>query len=148
MVKLSTGLAVSMLGNYGLTAMMNYGFINVYTGVQPLSPDMPPEGTLLARVTTDGDAFIVGSTAGGSLQLQQDAAGILTPFGDWILTGLADGEAGWWRWQWNQFDDQTQSFYYPRMDGTVGESLLLVDTAITTATVTEIDAFIVQFRGS
>lgn len=147
MVKVSTGLAVSMLGNYGLTAMMNYGYINIYSGEQPTSPDLPPTGDLLGRITTDGNAFIVGASVGGALELQQDEQGVVSAQGNWVLTGLADGTAGWWRWYWNSFDDQVQSFYYPRVDGTVGESLILADTAITTATSVAIDSFVVQFRG-
>lgn len=147
MVRLSTGLALSMLGNYGLKAMMNYGVIRVYSGDQPLSPDMPATGTLLGEVTTDGDPFIVGSTTGGALRLSQGDTGVISKSGTWIFNGAATGTAGWWRWTWNAFDSGNQSFYYPRLDGLVGESLILASTAVTPATLTAIDSFNVQFRG-
>jgi len=147
MVRLSTGLALSMLGNYGLKAMMNYGVINVYSGTQPLSPDMPATGTLLGQVTTNGDPFVVASTTGGALKLSQGQTGVLEKDGVWMLNGSGTGTAGWWRWSWNAYDSGNQSFYYPRLDGLVGESLVLTTTAITPATLVEIDSFNVQFRG-
>ena len=147
MVRLSTGLALSMIGNYGLTAMMNYGHIKVYSGDQPISPDMPPEGEQLAYITTDGLPFVVGNTGNGALALSQDDAGVLQSAGIWKLTGIDTGVAGWWRWYWNSYDSENQSFYYPRMDGLVGESLVLANENITAASNLEISAFNVQFRG-
>jgi hypothetical protein len=147
MVRLSTGLALSMLGSYGLRAMMNYGYISIYSGEQPLSPDQVPTGTLLGKILTDGNPFVIGSQAGGALEVAQTELGILELAGTWLLTGEDIGTAGWWRWSWNSFDNDAQSFYYPRMDGLVGESLVLVDTAITPLTSVQIDSFNVQFRG-
>lgn len=146
-VRLSTGLALSMLGNYGLKAMMNYGYIDVFTGDQPESPDIPATGTRVATIRTDGNPFVIGSQSGGALQLDQTDTGALRKGGTWVITGVATGTAGWWRWHWNAFDNDAFSFYYPRMDGLVGESLLLASTSITPATLEEIQAFNVQFRG-
>jgi len=146
-VRVSTGLALSMLGNYGLRAMMNYGFIDVFSGDQPLSPDQVPTGTRLAKITTDSLDFVIGSQADGALVLGQDDLGVLTKQGTWMLEGVDTGTAGWWRWHWNSFDDDAQSFYYPRMDGLVSESLILTSTSITPSTSVEIDSFNVQFRG-
>ena len=146
-VRLSTGLAASMLGSYGLQAMMNYGRIEVYDGDQPISPDLPATGTKLADITTDGLAFVVGSTGGGALELEQSSSGVLGLVGTWTLTGIAEGTAGWWRWRWNAFDDGEQTFYFPRVDGLVGESLILVDPDITAITSETIESFNVQFRG-
>ena len=146
-VRLSTGLAASMLGDFGLKAMMNYGKVDIYTGEQPASPDLPATGTLVAEVLTGGNAFIVGSTTGGALEVAQSTTGVLSLVGAWMLTGQADGTAGWWRWRWNSFDDGTQSFYYPRVDGAVGESLALTNPAITVSTSEAIESFNVQFRG-
>lgn len=145
-VKLSTGLAASMLGNYGLKAMMNYGWIAVYDGTQPISPDMPSASNLLGRVTTGGNPVIVGSTSGGALRLTQDESGTILKSGTWTLTGEENGTAIWWRWWWNAYDDGSYSMYYPRLDGLVGESLILANNAITTSTSIEIEAFNVQFR--
>ena len=147
MVRLSTGLALSLLGLYGLRAMMNYGHIKVYTGEQPLSPDMPPEGEQVAYITTDGLAFAVGSSSGGALEVVQDSAGVIQSGGTWQLTGIDTGTAGWWRWYWNAYDGEDHSFFYPRMDGLVGESLVLANVNITAASYVEINAFNVQFRG-
>lgn len=146
-VRVSTGLGLSMLGNFGLRAMMNYGYIAVHSGVQPDSPDQVPTGTRLGRITTNGDPFVVGSLTGGALQVSQGEFGVLAREGVWTLRGEDTGTAGWWRWHWNAFDDDTQSFYYPRMDGAVGESLFLEDSDITAATSLDIESFNVQFRG-
>lgn len=148
MIKLSTGLALSLLNSYGLRAMMNYGWIAVYDGEQPISPDMEPDATLLARITTGGDPFIVDSQAGGALEVAINQVGVLEKGGTWILKGEATGTAAWWRWYWNRADTRAFSNYYPRLDGLVGESLVLADTAITPSTLTEIESFNVQFRGS
>jgi hypothetical protein len=147
MVRLSTGLGLSMLGHYGLMAMMNYGYIAVYEGPQPSSPNLPPTGTLLGKITTDALAFVIGSSGNGALELEQDETGLLQQGSTWILRGSDTGVAGWWRWHWNAFDDNVESFYYPRMDGIVGESLVLADTSITPATSVAIDNFAVQFGG-
>jgi hypothetical protein len=148
-IRLSTGLALAMTGSYGLQAMMNYGYVDVYSGVQPISPDLPPAETdvRLGRITTDGLAHVVGSAADGALKVDQTETGLLTKSGSWILTGVDAGIATWWRWHWNSFDDNTQTFFYPRMDGDVGESLVLAETDITILTSVEISSFNVQFRG-
>jgi hypothetical protein len=151
MIRLSTGLALSMLGNYGMSAMMNYGRIEVYSGEQPLSPNLPPSSTnstLLASVTTDGLPFVMGFGAGtGALELTQDTDGVVKKVGEWLLWGMSEsGVAQWWRWRWNSFDDNAESFYYPRMDGAVGESLILENTSIVPATNVAIRNFSVQFR--
>ena len=147
-VKLSTGLAASMLGSYGMRAMMNYGWIAVYDGTQPVSPDIAPsESTLLARVTTGGDPFIVNDFGSGALVIDQTESGVITKSGTWTLAGEATGTATWWRWYWNAFDNTEFSMFYPRMDGAIGESLVLTDANITPSTSVEIEAFNVQFRG-
>jgi hypothetical protein len=111
-IRLSSGLKAALYGQYGITAMMQYGYIDVYSGAQPVTANEPPSGTLLGRITNDGDAHVSGTTAGG-LQLTQDGSGRLTAAGTWTLTGIASGTAGWWRWKWNAFDDDALSLYYP-----------------------------------
>jgi hypothetical protein len=146
-VRLSSGLAASMLGNYGLRAMMNYGYIALYDGIQPVSPDIPPDGTLLGLITTGGDAFLVNSFTDGALEISQSSNGVIGKVGAWILSGEATGVATYWRWYWNAFDNTDFSIFYPRMDGAIGESLVLADANITGSTSVEIESFNVQFRG-
>ena len=81
------------------------------------------------------------STGLRSRQLQLSEEGSLTFAGIWVLKGVATGDAGWWRWKWNTTDDDSDSVYYPRMDGAVGESLVLTNPTITAATNVVIDDF-------
>ncbi len=147
-IKLSAGLQASVLSEFGLGAMMNYGVIEVYTGDQPLSASDAPTGLLLARVTTDGLDFTAGSLTGG-LQVVYDAvAGGLVKVGTWRLRGVATGAPGWWRWKWNAEDDDSFSVFLPRLDGVVGESLVLgALNQITPSTNEEIEDFLVAFSG-
>lgn len=124
--------------------MMDYGVIDIYSGAQPASASSAPTGTLLARITTDGDVFNPGSAAGGLRVALSDTGGLVNA-STWILKGVASGTAGWWRWKWNAADDNTNSLYYPRLDGVVGESLILQSSNITNLTVTEIDQFYLNF---
>lgn len=143
-IRISDGLRASLLGEYGLSAMMNYGIITVRSGIQPASASFAPTGTLLARITQNGDAFVPDSITGG-LQVILADSGALTLNGLWRMKGVATGDAGWWRWQWNSTDDEEDSLYYPRMDGAVGESLVLAADAITGATNVAITDFNVNF---
>ena len=143
-IRVSSGLRASLLSDYGLTAMMNYGVIEVYSGTQPESASFAPTGTLLGYVTNNGDAFQPNTTVGG-LKLQLSGTGSLTFDGVWRLKGVDSGEAGWWRWKWNAVDDDGDSTFYPRMDGAVNESLVLADPTITPATDVVITDFNVNF---
>lgn len=142
-IKVSSGLRASLLSDYGLQAMMNYGFISIYSGDQPDTASMAATGTLLGRVTQNGVSFVVNTTTGG-LQTELSPLGGLIKTGTWILKGVATGNAGWWRWQWNAPDDGLFSPFYPRMDGAVGESLILATTAITPSTSVTISDFYVN----
>lgn len=132
-IRLSAGLKSAVLTDYGLGAMMNYGVIEVYTGTQPVSASLAPTGTLLARITLNGDTFVPGTTA-GALTLALSPDGTLVSDGVWRMKGVDSGPAGWWRWKGNAADNDQDSFYYPRVDGAEGESLQLVTKTITPAT--------------
>jgi hypothetical protein len=135
-----------MLGNYGLALMMEYGVIDIYSGAQPELAQFAPTGTRLGRVTKGGGVWFPNEQANG-LTLDQGTPGALMDTGDWVLTGIANGTAGWWRWKWNLSDTDAADPYYPRVDGMVGESLVLADTAITVVTSFPIDRFYLTFEG-
>lgn len=139
-IRVSNGLRAALLGPYGLSAMMDGGVIEVYSGIQPDSASLTPTGDLLAKITTDGDTFTPGSLT-GALRVEQADGGGLTKSGTWRMIGITNGIAGWWRWKWNSPDDDSNSLYYPRMDGAVGESLTLDNVSITAATDVEITGF-------
>lgn len=132
-VRLSDGLRAAILSDYGLTAMMNYGTIRVFSGQQPLNASLQPTGTLLANITKQGQTFQPG-TYNGALEVGLVPTGGLGLVGEWRMKGVTTGVAGWWRWTWNAPDTDEDSQYYPRMDGLVGESLILATADITVAT--------------
>ena len=144
-IRLSPGLQASILSQYGLGSMLGLGVIEVYSGAQPESAANAPAGTLLARVTQGGDDFIAGTTQGGLVVDYDQLAGGLVNVGEWRLRGVATGAPGWWRWKWNSSDDNSVSLYYPRIDGLVGESLVLTSTAITASTSAEVGTFLMEF---
>lgn len=145
MIKLSTGLASAVLGDYGLSRMMNRGIIDIYSGTPPEQPHMSPTGTWLGRITKNGNTFIAGSSTNGLL-LDRTEPGVLKDSGDWVLKGVANGTAGWWRWKWYLADPNTTDPYYPRVDGLVGDSLFLTTTNITLSTNMPIDKFYLRFE--
>lgn len=145
MARFSTGLRNALAVNYGLGIMMNAGVIWVYGGTMPLSPDLPPNTTLLGRITTGGEPFITGSgTPVAGLLLGHVNPGGLTNVGEWRLKGLASGTATWWRWCWSAPDPLAYSETLPRVDGTVGSELVLESPSITTSTNIEIERFLLM----
>lgn len=143
-IRVSSGLRAALLSDYGLRAMMDYGVIEIYTGVQPVSASLAPTGTLIGRVTNNGVAFVAGTPSGG-LRVDLGVNGGLVKVGAWRLKGVATGDIGWWRWKWNSPDPGTDSQYYPRMDGAFGESLELSVGTLTPASNLLIEEFTVNF---
>jgi hypothetical protein len=145
-IRISTGLRAALLSDFGVTAMMNYGVIDVYTGAQPLAADQAPTGTRVGQITGGGLVFIPGTTQGG-LQIVLDDSFNLVNDNVWQFKGVTTGTAGWWRWKWNLEDDDSLSLYYPRIDGLVGDSLTLATNDITPSTDVSIDSFILTVGG-
>lgn len=146
MINISIGLASALLGNYGLSAMMNNGIIDVYSGDQPEFAHFAPTGTWLGRITTNGGTFVPGNPDNGLL-LSQESLGILRDTGDWKLRGITEGVAGWWRWKWMLEDPDTLDPYYPRIDGDIGTALVLADRTILPSTLLAIDSFYLTLSG-
>jgi hypothetical protein len=146
-IRLSAGLQSSLLTEFGLASMMNYGVIEVYSGEQPLTASYAPTGTLLGTITEDGLGFVVGSTTGGLRVAYSGVLGGLVKQGTWRLRGVTNGAPGWWRWKWNAADDDSESLFLPRMDGAVGESLVIGTNQLSPTTNIEIADFLVAFAG-
>jgi len=144
-IRMSTGLRAAMLTNYGLERMMRYGHIRVYSGVQPDSADLDVNGSLLAIISTDGVLPQPGTDIGG-LQMEISEFGdSLSMAGQWMIKGTASGHAGWWRFVASGENGEGYSPTAPRIDGVVGESLLLNDTFITLQTDEVVDGFFLYF---
>lgn len=139
-IRLSSGLRDAVVTNYGLGAMLFGGHIQIYTGEQPASPDMPPPGTLLGTVTQDGKPV-----ATGGLKLTYGPkVGELINDGVWVLKGIASGAPGWWRFVGAHPDDGAQSAYFARLDGAVGDSVQDMPALIADTTALPIGGFLLS----
>lgn len=146
MIRLSTALQTALLMDQGMAQMMAFGVIDIYTGDPPPTPDIPAQGTHIARITDRGHTFVAGQQTGG-LRYTLPAAGELHDDGNWVLSGITAGIAGHWRWRANAYDPDSLSQVYPRVDGVAGDSLILTDYNTAAGASTAIDAFILRFEG-
>lgn len=115
----STGWARARLVGTGFPTGFANGCIELYSGVQPASADLPPVGTLLGRITKNGDAWVAGSPANGLNFVVADRFVIKTA-DTWVLKGLAGGVARSWRLLPNSADSGSASTTAFRIDGAVG----------------------------
>lgn len=119
-VKLSTGLRDKMLNGGaggGLKGSLAGGFINIYSGPQPLTADTAATGTLLGTVTESGD----GATG---LNFDTASGGVIAKavLETWKFTGLAAGTAGWFRFYPATGNPATTSTSEARIDGSIASS--------------------------
>lgn len=145
MARFSTGMRNAIASEYGLGVMMNGGIIRLYGQQRPKTPDSAPGTVELGQITTEGRVFIAGddpNEAGLYLQLVSPGSLIRdADKGDWRLKGSANGTCTWWRWNWRWADPNTESTFYPRIDGTT-EELQLSNTSITTTMNRPIEQFL------
>ena len=139
-VRLSTGYVQQRNEGRSFAQIFEGGCMEVYTGAQPESADMPPTGTLLGRITRGGFAWTPGSPSAG---LRFDTAGRYVtkrPTDTWAMVGLATGTAGWMRLVGATPDLGDGSLLAPRIDGAIDllgaltdSQLLLPTLALTNA---------------
>lgn len=155
-ILLSSGLKWRWMENYGLRFMLFGGWIGLYDGDKPVSPDYAPAGRLLAKVTQDGLEHVPGSMSGGALQLRQPAIGILVAAPsprNWVLKGVANGDAKWFRFFANTADPNAEDVVgdYVRLDGGIatatsgGEALILANPSIVIGDTRPVDDFFLTF---
>lgn len=145
MLNFSTGLRNQLVNSSGLGSLMNSGAIYVYSGTIPSTPDNAPNGTWLSTITTEGRTYNpIDDSIGAGLRLQLLPPGGLTKVGVWRMVGKASGTATWFRWCSRGYDGFGFSESRCRIDGRVGESLQLTETAITAATRIEIESFLMM----
>lgn len=118
--QVSTGFATAILGTRSFDQIFRYGCIEVYTGPQPDTADMPATGALVARVSLGGNAWEPGAPTNGLGFLRSGRYAMKDAAEDWVLQGLATGEAGWFRLRGNAVEDAPYSTFAPRIDGTIG----------------------------
>ena len=135
MIRMSTGLRAALIWDSGFRSLMWRGVIEIYSGEQPISPDLAPTGTRLARITDEGDPWVTGQELGGLRTTEGPNTISLVNDGNWVLNGVATGTPGWWRYVWNSGDTNENSNFYPRLDGAVSDSIINLPTVITSTSV-------------
>lgn len=113
------------------------GFIRIYTGTQPTSPDDAPTGTLLVTIYSDG--------AAAGLEFDDAAAGVISKKATETWSGTAGntGTAGWFR-LYAPGDPLGSSSIDERIDGACGTSgaeLNMSSTSIVSGAVQSISTF-------
>lgn len=131
-LKFSTGLVdVIMASKSFKEAVEGTGaagfFIDIYTGARPASPDDAATGTKLARYTAAADAKMHLAAAAVGGVIAKAAAEV------WAATGLANGNAGYFRLVTDADDGATASTTAVRVDGAIavsGSDMDMTSTAI------------------
>lgn len=149
-IRLSTGLRNKLLeggSSGGIKGALASGFVYIYPGSQPTSPDTGATGTLLGKVTVSGD----GST--GVTFASTASSGVLSKNGSetWKFTGLADGQAGWFRFSEAGDTPTALSTTAARMDGTIGTAgsdMDIANTNVVTGSSNTVDNFTVTMPGA
>lgn len=128
-IQISTGLKAALVTLSGVQGLMDGGVIEVFGGTRPATPDAPAGETVLGRITQDGVTWYPFDSAGG-LRTISTLPGVLQKEGVWMFNGLTSGTATWFRWYWGGYDSKLETEYYPRLDGDVGEDMILANAAI------------------
>lgn len=127
----STGLRDLVGTDTGFKAALDYGVLYLYSGPPPATPDLPPSGVLLAKITDSSGAFTFGDPTNG-LTFEDCADGVVfkAAWQTWSGNAVANGTVGWARLMGNGSDSLLGSTTLPRIDFDVGVSdcgILLVN---------------------
>lgn len=142
-LKFSTGLRNALASTAGFSGVFANGIIEIRTGPQPANADAAPTGTLLGTVTLNGGAFTPGSPTNG-LTFSAAADGTVEKSGVWKFTGLAAGNAGWFRFKGNALDSDAVSATLPRLDGAIavaGGEMRISNLAVAVGVENTVDVF-------
>ena len=141
-VRLSTGLRNKMLdggSGGGFKGALALGFINIYSGPQPLTADTGATGTLLGTVSIGG-LGVTGLTFDAATGGVSSKAAAET----WMFTGAATGTAGWFRFYAAGDTPANASSTAARLDGAISTSaadLNLANVSVSTGAPNTIDVF-------
>lgn len=112
--RLSTGLTNKLMSVASFRAIFALGFIDIYSGTQPLSADDVPTGTKLVTLYSNGSSV--------GLNWEPSAVnGALSKLGSesWSGTVLTDGVAGWFRLREASDAGTAASVTAARYDGSI-----------------------------
>lgn len=136
-IALSNALAATQTAL--LASQLTGGFIRLFSGARPATPDMAETGTLLGVVTVDGlsGAGLHFASAGPLLQKADEP---------WVFRGLADGAVTWFRIV-APGDTGANDLTALRIDGDVGGPSATADmnwqsTTVATGVPYTLDAFL------
>jgi hypothetical protein len=137
-LRFSTGSINGFLNDKGIKEQFDAGFIDVYTGAPPATPDAAPTGTKLGTYTKDGDGVT-------GLLFDAPTVKVLSKKSTetWRLTGVAVGTAGWFRLR-QPSDTGVLSTTEKRIDGVVaktGGDLNMTNTSVTVGSPHTLDVF-------
>lgn len=148
-INVSSKFKELILGANSFESIFDGGRIVIFTGPQPASADYPIQGTPIADVTVNGSLWTPNGSAAG-LHFTRDGVWASNDIAQaWVLTGSADGTAGWFRLFGPALDTGDYSFNAPRIDGSVGVSgsvdFKLPTTAITVGYTIPVQQFLFSF---
>jgi hypothetical protein len=91
--RISSGLRTAMIGTDDIKGLMNNGWLDIFTGSQPVNADYTETGTKLIRISSTSGVGVADGCQFGTA-----ASGVL-PIGTPPWTGrvLVSGVAGWFR---------------------------------------------------
>jgi hypothetical protein len=145
-IRISTGLRNKLLES-GFKPNMDGGFLYLYPGSQPSTPDAAASGTLLGKVTVSADdATGLTFQTPAVLGVMSKTAAEL-----WQFKGLTDGQVGWFRFCEAADTPTTASGTAARFDGTIGTAGADVDIGnsnIKTDAINTVDRFTVTMPGA
>lgn len=141
MINLNTALRAAIGTEYGLMTMLQYGCIKVFSGLPPLTADGAEQGLLLGTITQDGVPFQWGTTQGALNLAPGPVSGACMNSGTWKLKVTQNGTAGWWRFVGNNYDGGEADEWVPRIDGRMGEGLVLPSNVLTIGSVLDVESF-------
>lgn len=119
-IRLSTGAINKLLDTGSFKGLFTGGFIDIYTGTQPASPNTGAGtvgATKLCTVYSDGASAGLNFAAAAT-------DGVLSKLGTetWSGTMLANGQAGWFRLRETSDTGLSDSTTAARMDGAIATS--------------------------
>lgn len=143
-MNLSTGLKNNLLSLMGMRPLLNGGCMWLFSEEIPTKADYEPTGTLLGAITSNGlapnlptNGLTFGFVAGGILGKSSSET--------WSLHVIEEGEVGWFRFTGPKGDYSIYSTSAVRLDGIVGEELVLSNTLLTAGLVQPIKSFLLYF---
>lgn len=144
-VQVSSKFKELILGASSFASIFNGGRILIYSGAQPPSADNPIQGSLLAQITNEGQAWVPNGSAAGLNFTLSGVWAANDPTQAWRLKGSGTGGAGWFRLVGKSIDNGDYSLAAPRIDGTIGTGGAADMKLVTTAMTPTLDLPIQQF---